>query len=285
VSASRENGNELLAVDETGAGEPLVLIHGLATTREIWSLVVPALARQRRVITLDVPGFGTSPPAGARFELDQVAERILDGLGSRGIEGPFDLAGHSLGAGIAVTLAATRPDLVRGLILVAPAGLHPRRRLPASVLAPAVTPMFAIRRRLAPLTDFALGRQVLLAMAVADASSVSPTQARMMVEASSHATRIADAFATIAATDLRPRLDEIKAPLGLIWGERDVTIPVRGARHVRAARPDALLEVIPGAGHVPMVEKPDAFARSLQRLLQRLPKDATTLDGVAPNLR
>lgn len=285
VSASRDRGNELLAVDETGAGDPLVLIHGLATTRDIWSLVVPTLARQRRLITLDVPGFGSSSPAGEGFELDQVADRIVDGLGSRGIDAPFDLAGHSLGAGIAVTLASARPDLVRRLILVAPAGLHPRRRLPASVLAPAITRMFAARRRLAPLTDFALGRQILLAMAVADGSSVSPTHARMMVEASNHATRIADGFATVAATDLRPRLRDITAPLGLIWGERDLTIPVRGAGHVRAARPDALLEVIPGAGHVPMVEKPDAFARSLQRLLRRLPKDATTLDDVTPNLR
>ena len=162
VSASRERGSELLAVDETGAGDPLVLIHGLATTRDIWSLVVPALARRRRVITLDVPGFGESPPAGEGFELDQVAARIVDGLRSRGIDGPFDLAGHSLGAGIAVTLASARRDLVRCLILVAPAGLHPRRRLPASVIAPAITPMFAVRRRLVPLTDFALGRQVLL---------------------------------------------------------------------------------------------------------------------------
>lgn len=284
MPASGDHGNEQLAVDEAGAGPPLVLIHGLGTTRGIWSLVAPTLARRQRVITLDVPGFGDSAPAGAGFDLDQVAGRIVQGLEAKGIAIPFDLAGHSLGAAVAVSLACTRPDLIRRLILVAPAGLHPRR-LPASVLAPAVAPMFAARRRLAPLTDFSLGRRLLLAMAVADGSSVPPTQARMMVQASDHATRIADAFATVARTDLRTRLRQTSAPLGLIWGERDLTISVRGAGQVRAVRPDALLEVIPGTGHVPMVEKPEAFAGSLQRLLARLPKDATTPDDIAPNLR
>jgi pimeloyl-ACP methyl ester carboxylesterase len=54
----------VLGRDERGNGEPLVLIHGLATTRLIWRRVVPMLAGDRRVIAIDVPGFGVSPPAG-----------------------------------------------------------------------------------------------------------------------------------------------------------------------------------------------------------------------------
>ena len=96
----------MLAVEDVGDGEPLVLIHGLATTRAIWTLVIPALARTRRVITLDVPGFGDSEPVGEDFELEAVADRIARGLEAHGLTGPFDLVGHSLGAGIALTLAA-----------------------------------------------------------------------------------------------------------------------------------------------------------------------------------
>ncbi|MDQ6778591.1 MAG: alpha/beta fold hydrolase [Actinomycetota bacterium] len=74
----------LLAIEDSGQGEALVLIHGLATTRQIWGLVAPALALTRRVVTLDVPGFGESAPAGPGFELEAVAQRIAPGLAARG---------------------------------------------------------------------------------------------------------------------------------------------------------------------------------------------------------
>jgi pimeloyl-ACP methyl ester carboxylesterase len=285
LPAHRDHNAALLAVDETGRGEPLVLIHGLATTREIWGIVVPALARERRVVTLDVPGFGASAPAGPGFDLALVAERIARGLAAHGVRGPFDLAGHSLGAGVALTLACARPTLVRRLILVAPAGVRPRGRLPASLLAPSIPTLFAARRRLAPLTDFGLGRRLLLSLAVADGSTISPTQARLMIEASNGASRIAAAFAAVASADLRPLLTQTVAPLGLIWGQRDLTVPARGAGEIRAARPDALLELIPEAGHVPMIERPEAFAAALAGLLERLPKHATTPRRRATNLR
>jgi pimeloyl-ACP methyl ester carboxylesterase len=285
LPAHRDHSAALLAVDETGRGEPLVLIHGLATTREIWGTVVPALARERRVVTLDLPGFGASAPAGPGFDLALVADRIARGLAAHGVRGPFDLAGHSLGAGVALTLACARPKLVQRLILVAPAGMRPPGRLPASRLAPGIPTLFAARRRLAPLTDFGLGRRLLLSLAVADGSAISPTQARLMVEASNGASRIAAAFATVAGADLRPLLTQTTAPLGLIWGQRDLTVLPRGAREIRAARPDALLELIPEAGHVPMIERPDAFAAALDGLLDRLPKHATTPHRKATTLR
>ena len=113
----------LLAVEESGNGEALVLIHGLATARRIWDPVTPALAATRRVVTLDVPGFGESAPAGPGFEIEAVAQRIARGLAARGVRAPFDLVGHSMGAGIAAVLAADRPRAVRRVVLVAPAGL------------------------------------------------------------------------------------------------------------------------------------------------------------------
>ena len=119
----------LLAVTASGAGEPLVMLHGLATDGRIWSMVVPRLARRRRVITVDVPGFGASAAVDEDFRLEAVAQRIARGLAAQGVSGPYDLVGHSLGGGIALTLADLHPRLVRRLVLVAPAGLQP---LPAA---------------------------------------------------------------------------------------------------------------------------------------------------------
>ena len=88
-----------LGLDDAGSGETLVLIHGLATTRRIWGLVAPGLRETRRVVAVDVPGFGGSPPVGRGFELESVAQRIADGLAEAGIPAPYDLVGHSLGVG------------------------------------------------------------------------------------------------------------------------------------------------------------------------------------------
>lgn len=267
----------LLAVDDTGSGEPLVLVHGVATTREIWTGIGPQLSRTRRVITLDLPGFGESAPSGPGFELDEVAERVARGLAAHGVRGPIDLVGHSLGAAVALTLAARRPRTVRRLILVAPAGLASLPKFARRGLALGADPALAARRALAPLTDFAWGRRLLLAFAAADGASIPPLQARLMVGASASAQRTADALRTITAADLRPLLREARVPLGVIWGVRDRTIPARLAATVREIRPDAEVMMIEQAGHVAMVERPTAFVATLERLLAILPKDATTL--------
>jgi pimeloyl-ACP methyl ester carboxylesterase len=280
VVVASQRMQALLAVEVSGQGEPVVLIHGLATTRAIWSSVTPQLARSRRVVTLDVPGFGASAPAGPGFELEAVAERIADGLAARSIPQPFDLVGHSLGAGIALTLAVRRPRAVRRLVLVAPAGLTVLPQLPSRVIALGVDGLLAARRALAPLVDLAWGRRVLLAFSAADPSALSAMQARWMVEASAGAQRTSEALRTITTTDLRPLLARTSVPLGVIWGEEDRTVPVRTAAAIRALRPDADVRLIERAGHVAMVERPAVFAATLEGLLQGFPNTQQLAAGL-----
>jgi pimeloyl-ACP methyl ester carboxylesterase len=235
----------LISINETGEGEPLVLLHGLGATQQIWSLVTEPLAAARRVITLDLPGFGESAPVGEGFDLDEVTDRIARALAAHHVTAPFDLVGHSLGGAIALTLAANRPRLIRRVVLVAPAGFQRRRPpLPGALIGQGATGLFAARRRLAALTDRPWGRRLLLAFAAADGATVSPTQARMMVEASAPAQRIAEATSAVAHLDLLPLLKTLSVPLGLIWGRRDRAVPFKLATEILAARPDAELEVI-----------------------------------------
>src|SRR5579863_1844969 len=165
----------LLALEDVGTGEPLVLLHGIATDRRIWDLTLGQLRGTRRVLALDLPGFGESAPVGDDFDLHEVADWIVDGLSQEGLTAPFDLVGHSLGGGIAIVLAATHPHLVRRLVLVAPAGLRP--------FPLAVSTVLAARRGAVALTDTWWGRRLLLALSTADAAALPPTIARQMVEA------------------------------------------------------------------------------------------------------
>jgi len=252
----------------------------LGTTQQIWSLVTDSLARNRRVVTLDLPGFGRSAPVGAGFDLGEVSDRLARALAAHDVAAPFDLVGHSLGGAVALTLAAHRPKLVRRLVLVAPAGLHRRGPpLPGTLLGQGATGLFAARRRLAALSERPWGRRLLLAFAAADGATLSPDQARMMIEASAPAQRIAAAMTVIAQADLLPLLGATPAPLGLIWGRRDRAVPLTLATQIRAERPDAQLEVIDWTGHVPMIERPDSFAVALETVLRRLDKHATSSEA------
>lgn len=261
-----------LALDDVGAGEALVLVHGIATDRSIWDLIVEPLSRERRVITLDVPGFGESEPAGEGFDLREVADRIVAGLAEAGVSAGFDLVGHSLGGGIAIVLAACHRPLVRRMVLVAPAGLRPLPVAVSNMLAAGADALLAARRGAAPLTDTWWGRRLLFALTAADAAELPPTLARRMIEASAAATRTAPALATITSTDLRGVLAGTLMPLGVIWGEADRTVPIRALEDLLQARPQADVIRIAGAGHVPMVEHPAEFTAAVRRLIQ----DVTT---------
>jgi pimeloyl-ACP methyl ester carboxylesterase len=264
-----------LAVTRRGAGDPLVLIHGLATDRRIWSVVVPELAREHTVVALDLPGFGRSAPVDDGFDLEPVVEHIVRGLAARGVRGPFDLVGHSLGGGVAITLASIDPERVRRMVLVAPAGLRPLPPRVATLLAAGADAVLAARRGAAPLLGRAWGRRLLLSLAAADAGALPLVVARQMVDASAGAQRTAAALETITTADLRPQLAATDMPLGVIWGEADRTVPIRALEDLVDARPDAFVVTLPNTGHVPMVERPREFTDALKILLAD--------DGLVPN--
>jgi pimeloyl-ACP methyl ester carboxylesterase len=257
----------LLAIDEVGVGPPLVLLHGLATSSVIWAAVLGELSRTRHVVTVDLPGFGRSAAVGAEFELEPVAARIARGLAARGIAGPYDVVGHSLGGVVAAALAAARPRSVDRLVLVAPAGLAPLPQAALRLLSAAADPLLAARRRLAALVELPLGRRALLTFAAADGARIPPSQARMMVQASAEARRTSAALTTVGATDLRALLDRVRAPVGVIWGDADRTISSAYAPLLARERPGVRTEIVAGAGHVVMAERPAEFSAALVRLL------------------
>lgn len=262
------------------AALPLVMLHGIATNRQIWDMVVPELAIGRHVVTLDLPGFGGSAPVGEGFELERVARRIVRGLSARGIK-RFDLVGHSLGGGVAIALAAAHPRRVRRLLLVAPAGLRPLPAAVGNLLAAGADAVLAARRGAAPLAEVWWGRKLLMAMTAADGAELPATLTRKMVAASASAQRTAPALQTITSTDLRPVLAGLDVPLGVIWGDEDKTVPIRALDDLLLARPDAAVARLARCGHVPMVERPDAFAAALDALLTGLPLAPPSRTGAA----
>jgi pimeloyl-ACP methyl ester carboxylesterase len=91
-----------------------------------------------------------------------------------------------------------------------------------------------------------------------------------MLEASSEARRLRDATRAAITADLAERLARVPVPVGMIWGTRDPLMRAETTDVIRRCRPEAPVEVVPGAGHVAQLERPDLFARAVEKVLARL---------------
>ena len=106
---------------DSGTGPPVVLLHGIASSSVTYEYVMPQLTDRRRVLALDLLGFGRSvAPADARFTIDEHVDAVVRTLEKHNVSQPFTLVGHSLGALISLRLAARLPKMVGHLVLVAP---------------------------------------------------------------------------------------------------------------------------------------------------------------------
>jgi pimeloyl-ACP methyl ester carboxylesterase len=261
---------KVLAIEVHGDGPPLVLVHGVGANRGVWSEVIDPLAGERRVVALDLPGFGDSAAVGEGFDLGRVADVVAEASEERA-GGPFDLLGHSLGGAVCLNLAARHPALVRSLVLLAPAGFAPRSAPLALGLGAASEAFLAARRTVGvPLAGNPLARRTLLWGAVARGDRLSPATARFMLRASADATRLGEAVKAAAAADLQATLAELPMPIGVLWGERDRIVAPAALDRIRDARPGVPVETIAGAGHVPQLEAPEAFRAALARVERRM---------------
>src|SRR5690348_16208784 len=111
---------------EAGSGPTLLVLHGLGQSSNAWRRVMPAFASRRRIIAIDLPGFGESPaPESQPYGGPEYFSRVVDGVSSALDLGPLDAIGHSAG-GLALMLDALRsPGRYRRIVLVDPVGFTP----------------------------------------------------------------------------------------------------------------------------------------------------------------
>ena len=224
----------------TGAedGRPAVLVHGLAGSTGWWAPILPAVRDRHRLYLVDLPGFGAMRRGGG-FAYREAASWLLGWQESVGLT-RVDLVGHSMGAAVCIRATAARPDLVRRLVLVAPAGLRTGRGLPGHVL-PLLHSGLHVRPRFA-------------AVLARDAVRAGP---RTLLRAASH----------LLAEDVREDLARVVAPTLLVFGERDPLVPPTVGELFRTALPSADVVVIERSSHVPMFDRPAEMARILLRFL------------------
>ncbi len=255
----------LLAHTRAGAGEPLVLLHGLGSSRASWEPIMPALSRRFDVLAFDLPGFGESDllPDAVEPTPATLAAAVADTLHELDIVAPH-VVGNSLGGWVALELAAT--DEVSSLTLLSPAGLW-RANTPLycriSLRTSRVLARF-LGRGLRAVVRTRIGRLVVFAQTTGHPTRMSPAEARSAISAIGKARGFR---ATLHATLHRryQATSPLHAPVTVCFGSRDRILPRRQARHLDELPAHTTTAELPGAGHVPMSDDPAAVALVITR--------------------
>jgi pimeloyl-ACP methyl ester carboxylesterase len=238
---------------------PLLLIHGSGFSGASWSQVVPALARRHHVIRVDLPGCGQSPPAPS-YDVAVQAGRVVAVLDDLGLQ-DVAVVGHSSGGYVATALAEQRPDLLASLALISsgpsPDALLPQPVLLRVLLAPPLGPL------LWPVRSDAMIRRAIGATCavpvdvpdalVADLRATTYRTTRTVLRRNT---------AYITERSLPERLCALDVPVLVIFGAADPRWEPTSA-HEYEGVPHARVELLPGVGHIPMLEAPETTSELL----------------------
>ena len=274
-------------------GPPVVLVHGFPTCAWDWRDLVDRLAATRRVLALDLPGYGSSAKPDRAYPLEAQADVVEAMVATRGID-EVDLVTHDMGDSVGGALLARDLDagpgggrlpfrlrrrvLTNGSIFLAMANLTPGqrlgerlpdRRLPR-VATPAMRALYGvgIARIFGDTPITREDARALWALASQDDGHLLlPRLIRYLDGRRRHEDRWTGAILAHPS------------PLHVVWGARDPVAVVDMAHRLVAERSDATLTVLDGVGHFPMLEAPDAFGDAV---LAALGDDAPDDDRTRP---
>jgi 3-oxoadipate enol-lactonase len=248
---------------DTGSGKDVVLfLHAFPLHSGMWSRQVAALSPRWRVVAPDYPGLGKSEPRAEPSTMEALADDVLALLGNIRVERAA-VVGLSMGGYLSFELYRKRPGLFRGLALCdtrpgadTPEGAANRETFARNALekglhwvADEMTP-----KLLKPQPDPAAVREVRALIGQGTPAGVAAAQRGMA-----------------RRTDSGPTLAAVACPMLVVVGAEDTLTPPPESRKMAAAVKGARLVEVPGAGHLPNIEAPEAFNQALLGFLEGLP--------------
>lgn len=253
---------EILYTTPSGnAPRKLILLHAIGTDRSLWDDVVPAWSDLADLILCDFPGHGEAPDPIRAHTMFTLADCIVGMMDAEGID-TAHVAGISLGGMVGLALAVRHPDRVASLVAADARVDAPDdyKRLWDGLIATAES------EGMAPIAAFMTERWF-----GPDPAARPAGAAR--IESSLEATRPAGFVAAaraIQALDFEDELATITCPVLMAAGERDGVLPEK-MRQLSTLVPDCRFVEIAGAGHLPAIDNPQAFAEAVASFLAEQP--------------
>ncbi len=259
-----------LAVRVLGDGEPrIALLHGMFNSGAYWGGAYDVLTGAGQVLVPDLLGFGRSPRPASGYTPDDHADAVADTLRAVGVRAPIIVAGHSLGSVVALRLAMRHPDLVAGLVAVAPP-LYPDITTAERRVA-GTDPLARIL-----LSNETLGRWLCDWMCrFPRASSLLVRIVRPSMPAALAADRVQHSWVsyseTLSSVLIRSGasawLDEIDVPVRLIAGTKDAAVELGFLQELSRIHPNVELLTVEEAGHDLPLSHPDICLVEIRRML------------------
>ncbi|TQM79087.1 pimeloyl-ACP methyl ester carboxylesterase [Saccharothrix saharensis] len=250
-----------IAYDDEGDGIPVVLVHGHPFNRSMWRPQVERLRSRYRVIAPDLRGFGETPVRSGSLPWTAFADDLIGLLDRLGLERVV-LCGLSMGGQVVMEVHRAHPSRVRALVLAdtfpegeTVAGRELRHGMAARVL----------REGMGGYADEVLDKMLSPRNVVA-----LPAVAEHVLGMMRGTSPVGAAVAWRARAERPDYVDSLSratVPVLVVVGEEDEYTPVAVAERMHAAIPGSALAVIPGAGHLPNLERPDAFSDAVERFL------------------
>ncbi|MCF8496269.1 MAG: alpha/beta hydrolase, partial [Alphaproteobacteria bacterium] len=219
--------------DERGNG-PAVIVwaHGWGQNLHALDALASPFERQGHHILIDFPGFGNSPPPPRAWGTADYADAVAALIRSKTQE-PVLWIGHSFGCRVGIQMAARHPDLVRGMVLIAGAGLPRKRPMHRKLSMKARVALFKFLKKLIPL---GLNEEWLKTkFGSRDYRTASPAMRALFVK--------------VVNEDLSAQAAQIRCPVLLIYGQNDTETPPEIGKRLNALIPGAELIVLPEQDH------------------------------------
>ena len=269
---------------DVGEGPVVMFVHGISGCWQNWLENIPRFARDHRVLAVDLPGFGESQMPVETISIRGYADTLdalLDVLGV----GEVRIVANSMGGFVGADLAIRYPARVERLVLAAAAGLSVefiRTRRKEGLRHRAENIVFSGIGRVASFSPLLAGRgrlrSALLLLFTAHPARLPSQLAYEQIKGSGKP-GFSGALDALCSYPIREQLPEIACPTLIVWGSRDLLVPVKDAALFERLISDARVVIYKDTGHLTMLERPARFNADVHAFLQEQPGEQLPLSG------
>jgi len=256
-----KKAGEKLYYEEHGKGEPtLLFVHGWMANSSVWREQVPYFAKNRRVVTFDLTGYGQSAkPDDIAYTPDVWFDDIDALIGHLNIDKPI-LIGWSMGGAIGIGYTVTRPKALSKLVLV---DSTPLLVAPPDVFEHATPPEAAEQLAGALQSDFSAGARGFVEMMFPEPDSEALKNEIHAITQQTTAPIALESVGNAGSADLRPMLNQVQVPTLILHGEADAVCSLGAGQFLSEMIPNAQIDTFSGKGHAPFLTDAQTFNERL----------------------